>query len=154
LRLTRRDLAIALVSILATSCALAVVAPKSPILGWSVYDWNSIPVVKNANGESRQFFRAPTATLDQLEVHATTLEPGRQSHPPHRHFNEEIIVVDHGTVEAFGNGKWTRLGPGSVIFNASNTLHAVRNAGSTPATYHVISFITPETKRLEAAAQH
>ncbi|MGA8532171.1 MAG: cupin domain-containing protein [Acidobacteriaceae bacterium] len=154
MRLTRRDLAIALVSILATTCAFAVAAPKSPILGWSVYDWNSIPVVKNANGESRQFFRAPTATLDQLEVHATTLEPGRQSHPPHRHFNEEIIVVDHGTVEAFGNGKWTRLGPGSVIFNASNTLHAVRNAGSTPATYHVISFITPETKRLEAAAQH
>jgi XRE family transcriptional regulator, regulator of sulfur utilization len=154
LRLTRRDLAIALVSILATTCAFAVSAPKSAVLGWSVYNWNSIPVVKNANGESRQFLRAPTATLDQLEIHATTLNPGAQSHPPHRHFNEEVIIIDRGTVEAFGNGKWTRLGPGSVIFNASNTLHAIRNAGNTPTTYHVVSFFTPETKRLEAAARH
>jgi len=152
-RITRRDLVIALVSILATGCAFAVAAPQPAILGWSVYDWNSIPVIKNANGESRQFLRAPTATLDQLEIHATTLNPGAQSHPPHRHFNEEVIIVDRGTVDAFGNGKWSRLGPGSVIFNASNSLHAVRNAGPTPATYHVISFITPETKRLEAAAK-
>lgn len=152
-RLTRRDLVIALVSALATGCVFAIAAPQPAVLGWSVYDWNSIPVVKNANGESRQFFRAPTATLDQLEVHATTLNPGAQSHPPHRHFNEEVIIIDSGTVEAFGDGKWTRLGPGSVIFNASNTLHAVRNAGTTPTTYHVISFITPETKRLAAATR-
>ncbi|MGA7353727.1 MAG: cupin domain-containing protein, partial [Acidobacteriaceae bacterium] len=104
-------------------------------------------------GEARQFFRAPTATLDQLEVHATTLEPGKQSHPPHKHANEEVIIVDQGTVEAFGEGKWTRVGPGSVIFNASNTLHAIRNAGAGPATYHVVSFITPVTRQLEQEAK-
>ncbi len=147
--LTRRDLVIALLSIAGTCCAFALADPTPSILGWAVYDWNSIPVKKTEVGETRQFFRSPTATLDQLEVHATTLDPGKQSHPPHKHANEEVIIVDQGTVEAFGEGKWTRVGPGSVIFNASNSLHAIRNAGSGPATYHVISFITPATKKLE-----
>ena len=147
--LTRRDLAIALLLNPGNLLRVALADPKPAILGWAVYDWNSIPVTKTDVGEARQFFRAPTATLDQLEVHATTLEPGKQSHPPHKHANEEVIIVDQGTVEAFGEGKWTRVGPGSVIFNASNTLHAIRNAGSGPATYHVVSFITPVTKQLE-----
>jgi XRE family transcriptional regulator, regulator of sulfur utilization len=151
--LTRRDLAIAFVSVLGTCCAFALADQKPTVLGWAVFDWNSIPVVKTDVGESRQFFRTPTATLDQLEVHATTLNPGLQSHPPHRHFNEEVIIVDQGTVEAFGEGKWTRVGPGSVILNAANTLHAIRNAGSGPATYHVVSFITPKTKELAQAAK-
>ena len=149
LKLTRRDLAIALFSVAATCCAFALADQTPAVLGWSVYDWNSIPVKKTDVGETRQFIRSPTATLDQLEVHATTLDPGKASHPPHKHANEEIIIVDEGTVEAFGEGKWTRVGPGSVIFNASNTLHAIRNAGSGPATYHVISFVTPATKKLE-----
>lgn len=138
---------------MAAGCALAAAAPKTPTLGWAVFDWNSIPVVKTSVGETRQFLRAPTATLVQLEVHATTLNPGAQSHPPHRHANEEIIIVDRGTVEAWGEGKWARVGPGSVIFNAANTLHAIRNAGSTPATYHVVSFVTPATLALENKAQ-
>lgn len=144
-----RDLLIALVSVLGTCCAFALAGQPPAVLGWTVYDWNSIPVKKTDVGESRQFFRSPTATLDQLEVHATTLDPGKQSHPPHKHANEELIIVDQGTVEAFGAGKWTRVGPGSVIFNAANTLHAIRNAGTGPATYHVVSFITPATKKLE-----
>lgn len=150
--LTRRDLAVAFVAVLGTCCAFALADQKPAILGWTVIDWNSVPAVKSNVGEARQFIRQPTATLDQLEVHATTLNPGLQSHPPHKHFNEEIIIVDQGTVEAFGEGKWTRVGPGSVIFNASDTLHAIRNAGSGPATYHVVSFVTAKTKELEQAA--
>lgn len=150
--LRRRDLAVSLLSILGTCCVFALADQKPAILGWSVYNWNAIPVTKTAVGESRQILRAPTATLDQLEIHATTLDAGKESHPPHRHFNEEVVIVDQGIVEAFGDGKWTRVGPGSVIFNASNSLHAIRNAGTGPASYHVVSFITPETKRLEQAA--
>jgi quercetin dioxygenase-like cupin family protein len=151
--LTRRDLVIAFVSVLGTCCAFALADQKPAVLGWTVIDWNSVPAVKSDVGETRQFIRQPTATLDQLEIHATTLNPGLQSHPPHKHANEEVIIVDQGTVEAFGEGKWTRVGPGSVIFNASNTLHAIRNAGSGPATYHVVSFVTPRTKELEQAAK-
>lgn len=153
-RLTRRELVIALLSIAGTCCAFALTGSAPNLLGFTVYDWNSIPVQKTEVGESRQFLRAPTATLDQLEVHATTLNPGLASHPPHRHANEEIILVDQGTLDVFGNGVWKTVGPGSVIFNASNSLHGVKNAGTTPATYHVISFVTDKTLALEKAAGH
>ena len=122
-------------------------------MGFTVFDWNSIPAQKTETGEVRQFVRSPTATLDQLEIHATTLNPGLASHPPHRHANEEIILVDQGTVAVFGNGVWKTVGPGSVIFNASNSLHGVKNAGTTPATYHVISFVTDKTLALEKSPQ-
>jgi mannose-6-phosphate isomerase-like protein (cupin superfamily) len=38
------------------------------------------------------------------------------------------------------DGKWVKVGPGSVVFNASNSLHGFRNVGTTPATYHVINW--------------
>jgi XRE family transcriptional regulator, regulator of sulfur utilization len=150
--LTRRDLTIACLSITGTCCAFALAGQTPGVLGFTVYDWNSIPAQKTETGEVRSFFRAPTATLDQLEVHATTLNPGLASHPPHRHANEEIILVDSGTVAVFGNGVWKTVGPGSVVFNASNSLHGVKNAGTTPATYHVISFVTDKTLAIEKSA--
>ena len=40
-----------------------------------------------------------------------------------------------------------RVGPGSVIFNASNEMHAIRNVGNGPATYHVINWHSPGMKK-------
>src|SRR6185436_5833801 len=65
------------------------------------------------------------------------------SHPPHKHPNEELVIIREGTVECLVNGEWKRLGPGSVIFNASNQLHALKNVGTVPATYHVINWQSP-----------
>jgi hypothetical protein len=36
-----------------------------------------------------------------------------------------------------------RVGPGSVIFQASNQLHGIRNVGQTAAVYHVIKWNSP-----------
>jgi mannose-6-phosphate isomerase-like protein (cupin superfamily) len=36
-----------------------------------------------------------------------------------------------------------RVGPGSIIFQASNQMHSIRNVGTTPATYHVIQWKSP-----------
>jgi uncharacterized cupin superfamily protein len=96
--------------------------------------------VATPTGEVRSLYRGPTATLVELELHVTTLNPGDTSHPPHQHSNEELVVIREGTVETLSGGRWVRLGPGSVIFNASNSLHGLRNVGSTPAVYHVINW--------------
>jgi len=146
--LSKRDLAVGLIAISATLCAVAAVdAAKQPIIGESVYDWNSLTVQKTAVGEVRSVVKGPTATLDELEMHVTTLNPGMASHPPHKHPNEELVILDKGTVEALVNGEWKKLGPGSVIFNASNVLHGLRNVGDTPAQYHVINWRTDKTPR-------
>jgi|ERR1700690_1082313 len=141
--ITRRDVFVAIIAMAATCCAVAVADQSTPIMGPAVFDWNSIAVKQTPVGEVRSFFKAPTATLDELEVHVTTLNPGMASHPPHEHANEELVIVKEGTVEALVNGEWKRVGPGSVIFNASNQLHGLKNVGAGPATYHVINWSSP-----------
>ncbi|MGH8019819.1 MAG: cupin domain-containing protein [Opitutaceae bacterium] len=83
----------------------------------------------------------------RLESHATTLNPGVESHAAHRHPDEEIIIVKEGMVEATINGVAQTAGPGSIFFFASNDLHGLRNAGDTSATYFVVRFITEATPR-------
>jgi quercetin dioxygenase-like cupin family protein len=150
IRITRRDVSVALGTIalgaVALTCSAGLLAQsKRAIIGPSVWDWNSLPATKTDVGEVRSVVDGPTATLDQLEMHITTLNPGIASHPPHKHPNEELVIIRTGTVETLSNGVWKRLGPGSIILNASNSLHALRNVGTEPATYHVINWKTAAT---------
>jgi quercetin dioxygenase-like cupin family protein len=142
--LSPRELMIALIATASTAGAFAA-ADALPLLGSAVFDWNTVPAKPTDVGSVRSFFKVRTATLEQLEVHVTTLNPGKSPHPPHRHPNEEMIIVRQGTVEALVNGDWKRVGPGSVIFFASNQLHGLRNVGTEPAIYHVINFQTAAT---------
>ena len=119
---------------------LAEASDQEPVLGPTVFSWDQMKPVKTATGEVRSLCKSPTATLDQLEMHVTTLNPGQTSHPPHRHVNEELIILREGECETLSNGSWVKVGPGSVVFNASNSLHGFRNVGTVPATYHVINW--------------
>jgi XRE family transcriptional regulator, regulator of sulfur utilization len=138
--ITRRDVVVGLVT-LAGAYGVAVFAQDRPAnLHSSAFDWSALSSRETAYGSVRQVVRAPTVTLDELEMHVTTLNPGQTSHAPHQHPNEELLIVKEGTVEALVHGEWKRLGTGSVIFQASNELHGIRNAGSGPATYHVVNW--------------
>jgi quercetin dioxygenase-like cupin family protein len=144
--ITRRDLVVALIAVATTVSVGGVFSgsrAETPVMQSALFDWNTITSRKTDVGALRQFFRAPTATLDELECHVTTLNPGATSHPPHKHPNKELVIVKEGTVEVLVNGELKKAGPGSVIFNASNQLHGIRNIGDGLATYHVINWSSP-----------
>jgi quercetin dioxygenase-like cupin family protein len=141
--ITPRDVIVALIAAGATLGTAAVAQQQTRVLPSSVFDWNAMAVRQTEFGSSRQIVRTPTVTLDELEMHFTTLNPGQTSHAPHTHVNEELIIMREGTVETLSNGEWKKLGPGSVIFNASNQLHGIRNVGTTPAAYHVVNWSSP-----------
>src|SRR5687768_7486413 len=104
--LTARDLVVALVAVVVT-CAAGAAAPRqTPVLPSTAFDWNALTVRETKVGSSRTVVRAPTATLDELEMHITTLKPGQTSHPPHQHPNEELLIIKEGTVEALVGGEW------------------------------------------------
>jgi quercetin dioxygenase-like cupin family protein len=142
--MNRRELFAALAATAVAGDALAF-ADDRPVIGSTVWDWNSLVDKPNATGSVRTVCNGPTATLENLEIHISTLKPGLESHRPHKHPNEELIIVRQGTVETLSNGKWIRVGPGSVIFNASNQVHCFRNVGAEPAVYHVVNVKTAAT---------
>jgi quercetin dioxygenase-like cupin family protein len=146
--MNRRELFAALAATAIAGDALALADPArviATVMGSRVFDWNSLTEKPTATGSVRTVCDTPTATLENLEIHISTLTPGMMSHPPHKHPNEELIIVRQGTVETLSNGAWIRVGPGSVIFNGSNQLHGFKNVGAEPAIYHVINFKTAET---------
>jgi quercetin dioxygenase-like cupin family protein len=109
----------------------------------TVYEWTTADTRPNDWGAVRQVMRTPTPTLDELEIHISTLQAGKSPHAPHKHQHEELLIVKDGTLETFQSGATRRVGPGSIIFQASNELHNVTNVGQTPATYFVIGWTVP-----------
>ena len=136
-------------------CVLALgtfaAAVDGPLAKSAVFQWDALTVTKTEIGARRGVVRAPTATLDELESHITTLNPGQSPHPPHQHPNEEMIIVKEGGVEAYVNGEWVPVATGGIIFFASNVPHTVRNTGGNAATYYVINWSPPGMKNRTAA---
>ncbi len=125
-------------------------ADKKEVMGSTSVSWEEIEAMPK-KGRAWQVFQAPTATLDELELHVTTLEVGGTPHPAHKHPDEEIVIIKQGTVEATANGQTKRLGPGSILFQAANQMHSLRNVGDVPAVYHVIKWNSPGMLKARAA---
>jgi len=103
------------------------------------WTYDSLPVTKNANGgESRPVVEGILATGEVVGVHETVLPPGQMPHPPHKHRNSEFVFLKEGLVEFYHDDKTERIGPGGVMFNASNKMHGLKNIGMTDARYFVI----------------
>jgi|SRR5688572_12873814 len=156
--ITRRDCVVAALAVASTLAAVTVAetakpAPAAPppapadkaILDSTAWQWADLEARKTDVGQYRRVVRQPTRTLDELEMHVTTLNPHTTSHPPHTHANEEMVILKEGTLKAHVNGKDVIVGPGAVLFYASMQPHGVTNVGDTPATYYVINWASPGT---------
>ena len=64
---------------------------------------------------------------------------------PHRHADEEILILKEGKLEVTINGAAQTVGAGSIVFIASNDEHGWRNVGDVPATYYVVRVVTEKT---------
>src|SRR5262245_15229767 len=127
----------------AAASSIATLVAQKQVQKSTVYEWTTADTKPNDWGAVRQVMRTPTPTLDELEIHISTLQPGKSPHAPHQHQHEELLIVKEGTLETFQSGRQSRVGPGGIIFQASNELHNVTNVGSTPATYFVIGWSVP-----------
>jgi mannose-6-phosphate isomerase-like protein (cupin superfamily) len=78
------------------------------------------------------------STGEFIEVHETMLPAGETPHPPHKYPNSEMLFIQIDALE-YDDGKITPVGPGDIVFTASNRMHGLKNVGTTPATYIVVS---------------
>lgn len=93
------------------------------------------PIVENG---CRVFvhYNGPTDQLSGMCTGMAVLDPGASPHPPHRHPEEEFLIVADGTGEIECDGKATQVGPGSVMYCAGNVLHGIVNTGKVPMTFY------------------
>jgi quercetin dioxygenase-like cupin family protein len=132
---TRRSVLQA-IPLLAASSAFA---SDSPSLGSFIKPFDELPVKKNGRNESRPILDGMTHSGGHLEVHETTLGPGGEPHPPHRHEHEELFLMMKGSLAVTIDGKTAVIGPGGSAFVHSNELHGVKNPGTENAQYFVVA---------------
>jgi quercetin dioxygenase-like cupin family protein len=130
--MTRRDLTLLSAGLMAVAKAQK---PALPVLPSKAYKFDDL-VLK---GTSRAVFDGVTHTGYHVDLHETELAPGAAPHAPHRHEHEEMIMLREGTLEVMIEGNVSTVGPGSVVYAASNELHGWKNVGTTKAQYFVIA---------------
>jgi quercetin dioxygenase-like cupin family protein len=142
-----------------SSAATAAFKEKLPLppapgrMGSAIWNWNDLKVVATKTGERRAVVDSPTSTLDNFECHVTTINAGLAPHAPHRHPDEEIVLVAEGELDVTLNGVTTRATPGSIVFVSSNDEHGWKNAGDTPATYYVMRVKSESTPAATVAME-
>jgi len=142
--LNRRDVFLAMAAMAAAGVVDAeaqLAVPGEKMLTESrAWTFNELPVTKSANGgASRAVVTGVLATGELVEMHETTLPPGQMPHPAHKHRHSEFMMVREGQLEFYNEGKPERVGPGGVIFAASNVMHGLKNVGDVNANYFVIA---------------
>ena len=104
-----------------------------------MWRFEDLKVRESGQNRSRAVLNGKTRSNYGIEMHETELAPGLAPHPPHKHVHEEMMLIREGTMEVTIEGKTEKLGPGSVVYVASNEEHGWRNAGATRAHYFVLT---------------
>ncbi len=106
-----------------------------------VYYWNELQPVKEGSRIRTQILEGSTTSLSHFEVHTSTLEPGKAPHPPHKHDDqEELIIVKEGNLKITISNTTRTLGPGSIAFAMPGDEHGIENAGNIQASYYILKY--------------
>ena len=109
----------------------------------TVYEWAELEVERSETRERRHILKGFSDGFEYLQIHTSSVEPGKAAHDPHTHEDrEELIIVKEGTLEQTINGESRVLLPGSVTLVLPGDLHGMRNAGMVPATYYILRWRT------------
>src|SRR5579862_6919810 len=75
------------------------------------------------------YYHGPTDLLKAMTAGNLLLDPGMSPHPPHKHPEEEFMLITQGTGELLVDGQTCQVGPGSMMYCGGNKMHGITNTG-------------------------
>ncbi len=105
-----------------------------------VYRWDNLKITKDNNREVRQIAEGSGTALSYMKWHATTVDAGKAPHAPHKHDEEELIIIKEGQLQVTVKDSSKTLGPGSVALFVPGDEHGLLNTGNTKASYYVLRY--------------
>lgn len=85
-----------------------------------------------------QYWFANKDFTEENTLKMSIVEPGKSTHAPHHHPEEEFFFILEGTAEFFLDGKTVTAGPNTSFYCPPNAEHGISNAGKTDLKYLVI----------------
>jgi len=92
-------------------------------------------------GVQHIYYQGPTNELSVFEGGSLRLKPGMEPHPPHKHPEEEIMLVTEGGGEIYVQGEVTQVGPGSMMYTNANELHGIKCTGAEPLLFYYFKWL-------------
>jgi quercetin dioxygenase-like cupin family protein len=134
---------------LAAPAVLGQAPAKGPLASIRV-SWADAPATRADWGELRAHFEGETYGLSGVLGAVAVLKPGQQIHPPHKHADEEILVLTDGSGSWHLDGKDFAAAKGDAIYAAPWVVHGIRNTGAAPLTFVVFKWSAKGVKVPEA----
>nr|WP_262908218.1 cupin domain-containing protein [Epilithonimonas sp. JDS] len=85
-----------------------------------------------------QYWFADKNFTQENTLKMSIVAPGKSTHAPHRHPEEEFFYILEGKASFYLDGKTVEAGPNTSLYCPPNTEHGISNAGQTDLKYLVI----------------
>ena len=130
-------------SIVLAAAALAVagVMTVSAAVKDGVVGETTVRPAMHPFGDHRIFMQGPTELMKSFESGTDYMKKGESPHPPHRHVDEEIMLITQGTGEIVVEGEVTKVNPGSMMYAGSNKEHGITNTGDGELVFYYFKWI-------------
>jgi mannose-6-phosphate isomerase-like protein (cupin superfamily) len=116
--------------------ALAGATASAPKLPNATIGAEQAKLSKEVFGDLRIYFEGPTDQVKSMTAGSLLLKPGMSPHAPHRHPEEEFMVITQGTGEISMDGEITKVAAGSMMYAAAGRLHGIVNTGKAPLLFY------------------
>lgn len=100
----------------------------------STYD----PAAASPTKVGHQFWFVDKQFLDGRTLKLSAVAPGKATHPPHQHEEDEFFLVLEGQAEFFLDGKTRVVAPYTTLYCPPFSMHGIRNVGEVELKYLVI----------------
>jgi len=91
-------------------------------------------------GAARIYCQGSTGVTEKFVTGSFTLKPGMEPHPPHKHVEEEILIVTEGEGLIHLNGKEVPAKKGTVMYSEAWDTHGIKSTGKEPLHFYFIKW--------------